>query len=208
MANPQTAHIAKCDPCPVGQVQWHSNQSACISCPPRGINCQSRALLNVTPGYYVDPAAWSATSQPIPVMCPFRSTCSGGAAPDAQCVNGSTGVLCGVCDKGFYRADRRCFECPHTEASIVSTLVLLVSGVLALLLVLYLYLRSTVMRDAHNAKPPSWACGLPRLLTSISLRRVATVVKILVSYCQVSRTTQCRCRSLVTPCSRSLSLNA
>ena len=134
------------------------------------------------------PASWEEpTTSPIPVRCPFFSTCIGSVEPGGQCLNGSAGALCGVCSSRFYRSDRTCLPCPHTGGSIALTIVLIVLGVAALLVLVYLYVRSTVRVPVSSTqRPPIAAVRRFRLLLArLPLRQVATTFKILLSYCQM-----------------------
>ena len=177
-----------CVQCPPTYIQWQSKQTKCVQCPPRGIDCTQQNRIQVQKGYYVEPAAWNATSRkPQPVRCPFQAMCVGSNAPDAQCSNGSSGLLCGECSFGYYRTDGACIPCPEADASTVSTILLLMLGSGALPLALYAYLRSATRGASTAAKPSSsqLAERATRALARLPLRRVATIAKILISYCQM-----------------------
>ena len=48
---------------------------------------------------------------PIPIKCPMRGSCQGRI--DSNCSLGYTGVLCGVCSKGYKRNFNTCVKCPQ-----------------------------------------------------------------------------------------------
>ena len=88
--------LSKCALCSPYTLQWRTNQSACLPCV-AGLNCSDTSHLHVLPGFFVASATWDAAEMPAPVRCPFPATCVGGTAEASQCLNGSTGPLCGQC---------------------------------------------------------------------------------------------------------------
>ena len=105
--------------------------------------------LRILSGFYADPSTWDTATQPAPVRCPFPSTCVGSAAPLTQCLNGSTGPLCGGCagpepGPAYYRTDRTCLLCPQTSGSLAFTIFCIVLGIGAVLFAVFLYIRPHV----------------------------------------------------------------
>lgn len=189
--------LAVCNTCPLGTLQWRSNQSACLDCT-TGLRCEDRSHLNVRNGFFLVASTWDAAVNPVPVRCPFLSTCRGGITSSTQCIPGSTGPLCGQCagpDPGpaYYRADGTCIQCPDTSESLAGTFALIILGVLALLFAVFAYLRSSLgvasplirIAAVGGARAPPWLSRRLRVLTRLSLRQVSTILKIIVSYCQM-----------------------
>ena len=187
-SNAKTAGgLATCDQCPPNTLQWRTNQSTCLQCT-AGLNCSDTSHLRVLPGFFVDGSTWESAFQPVPVPCPFPATCVGGIAETAQCANGSTGPLCGQCAPDYYRADGRCLQCPTSSDSLAGTIVLIVLGMVALLLAVFAYLRSTLRAPSlrtSSVKSTLRVCRIPLALARVPLRQAATIVKIVMSYAQM-----------------------
>ena len=45
-----------CDSCADGEINWLPGQSACIHCPPQGVNCANKSFIDVLPGYFLPDA--------------------------------------------------------------------------------------------------------------------------------------------------------
>ena len=79
--------LAVCNPCLLGTLQWRSHEALCLNCT-TGLHCDDRSHLNVRNGFFVDEETWDAypAVSPLPVRCPFLSTCRGGTEASAQCI--------------------------------------------------------------------------------------------------------------------------
>lgn len=172
-------NLRDCQPCPVDTIQWHSNQTTCITCPALGVVCKDRAYLNVSSGYFIDNRSWALVAQPTPVRCPYLGTCKGGVSPEELCTIGSTGPLCGTCEIGYYLTDGTCRTC---GGSITSTVILVDVGIFILLVAILAYLLGTVDQWRYASRLP--AC-LPQGLRRVLIRRVPTIIKIIMNYCQM-----------------------
>ena len=61
---------------------------------------------------------------PVPIKCPKPGSCHGGI--DSNCSSGYTGVLCGVCSKGYLSHFTRCVKCPKIYLVILKWIGLMV----------------------------------------------------------------------------------
>jgi hypothetical protein len=85
----------------------------CELCPEERTNCVNVTALTLetlpaSPGWYRKD---NTTSPPVFFSCDTPEDCQGGLTRD-QCVEGNTGVLCAVCEKGHVRKGGVCTACP------------------------------------------------------------------------------------------------
>ena len=114
----------------------------CVNCPHKlGANCLDMDVR--WEGVYANPGYWTAGDRrDTYYKCPFKLACLGGKTNETQmngtiikdtvksrCAIGYTGVVCAICDNGFYLADEFCIECPDAK----SDSQLLVGGVFGIL---------------------------------------------------------------------------
>eukprot|EP00795_Rhopilema_esculentum_P013553 gene13553-4441_t len=67
-------------------------------------------------------------NMPIPHKCPIKESCIGGV--NATCIQGYTGVLCAVCEKGFMKNFGKCIRCPSAVVAVLQFLAYIVVFVL------------------------------------------------------------------------------
>ena len=90
------------------------NASAgCLPCPSPGTNCFVGDTITVQPGWYVHGATHERGYK-----CALGEACIGGdwLFGETTCDTGYEGVLCGRCQKGYYRRQRRCASCADALA--------------------------------------------------------------------------------------------
>ena len=109
---------------------------ACVPCPPGG-DCSGASLVDdadaatsgvvvtqvsvaAQPGFWASNAALDLTFY----ECPISAACLPGAnGSRSVCAAGYTGVLCSVCDDGYFEQFGSCVACPTTKQESVGSLV-------------------------------------------------------------------------------------
>ncbi len=146
-----------CQPCPSGHIAPNTTGSAaCLPCPrdstadasrvacvcdagkqlneadecelcPAGADCSAPG--SVAGFVEASPGAWTpAASGGSFYSCPFGDrACRGGGA---GCAAGYTGIVCAVCEDGYFLRNDECMECG--SGSMAATIVLLVLGVVVI----------------------------------------------------------------------------
>lgn len=102
------------------QINATSGALVCDACP-AGADCSGRATtvlsLRAQPNYWVSGSI--EDSEPTFHQCPFEEACVGGTEDNgtipAACAEGYTGVLCAICDEGYYVTFGACERCPETK---------------------------------------------------------------------------------------------
>ena len=98
---------------------YNSSRGVCVACD-EGMDCLSAGTDARTLGAK-DGFARPTAESPAVVDCPIPEACV-----NNSCLAGNTGVLCAVCDRGFYRSSQFsvCSQCGTTsEAAFVAFLV-------------------------------------------------------------------------------------
>ena len=175
--------IATCQPCDHGTIQWMANQTACVPCPPEGVDCDSQAEINVRPGFYLpasngsfatqqNGSAWPMAVLAKPLPCPMRQACKGGSvAGDSSCREGYKGPLCGVCKRPqFFRNTYSCERCPDWSAKeglarARVEVLLLVTGALVVAAAIFRVFYTALQEDVRSCS----ACCIP-LVASVAHR--------------------------------------
>ena len=183
----------QCRACENGFVQPYAAQTSCLECPSDRVNCDTRAEIDVRPGYY---RVAEATVTNISVWrCARDSACNGGpTAGNESCADGHDGPLCGTCKRGYYRGRLRCEACADVESNgssleqsiiILATVSILVIGLAAL----YLAFSGRALPHVANTSSTSRGRLWVRVTTLLSLvhARLITggaLLRILLGYCQ------------------------
>lgn len=109
----------------------------CASCRP-GSNCSSLGItLETLP---LDPGYWRGAPTAVEVYeCRLRDACLGGplnaSSGLSRCSEGHTGVLCDVCEPGYFMGNQRCNACISEERTANVLLVVIVFALVPLLIV-------------------------------------------------------------------------
>jgi hypothetical protein len=163
-------------------------------------------VLDILPGFYSSgmPTGTDFVIEDLPIaQCPNPVGCRGGTGfGNSSCNTGHAGLLCGVCEVGYYGDRRECISCDAEASDRMSpeTSMALVGGLFILIfLALAGYIcsgahsgqRVTKKRRMHRKKDDQrlrshrWA-ALLRLLPLLPKRLVgaSTMFRILISYCQ------------------------
>jgi len=131
------------------EINKNTGALKCIDCPHReGANCLTSDI--EWEGVYANPGWWTAGNrEDTYYKCPLKDTCLGGNISSPQnstaklaiksiCSPGSSGVVCAVCDDGFYMMDDRCIPCPTqnggSEALVAVTFSVTLGGFMFALL--------------------------------------------------------------------------
>lgn len=120
----------------------HENSQSCRTCP-LGASC-SKAGMTVA-NMEVAKGAWRFSQQILePISCPWKDACMGGNTSSTCPVN-YTGVMCAVCQKGYFRwgaADAApCLICPEDMTSSIAWSVSALVMSIGLLVVFLLFNR-------------------------------------------------------------------
>ena len=174
--------------CPSGfwlNASGATNVTSCKACPSRGVLCVTGNTIEVLNGFYMQ-TPHDDTAFP----CASVGACVGGNRfGDEGCAAGHGGALCGTCNDGYYRSQRRCLSCaaldkgqgtPTADAAMDTIIAcVVVSIALPLLTITYL-------------QPPSCIKQCVRIISSTTLATrvseglvtAAALAKVLISYCQ------------------------
>ena len=118
--------------CVVGKYRDASGE--CVRCVD-GMDCDeigsSVTTITLTPGHW---RANEATSEVI--VCPVEAACPGGANTTGSCAAGNFGILCAICQGGYYRpgAYSVCKECGSQEDAVFTAIAIVVAMVIAILI--------------------------------------------------------------------------
>ena len=131
----------------------------CVACPDaEGANCLT--LDAQWEDVYANPGWWTAgTHDDTYYKCPLKEACPGGksrrivfnstvmpSANKSQCAKGHRGVVCAVCEDGFYLLDNKCLVCLASDGGAVTVVVmtsLSVAGLFFATLVMQLRVRDS-----------------------------------------------------------------
>ena len=118
--------------CVVGKYRDASGE--CVRCVD-GMDCDeigsSVTTITLTPGHW---RANEATSEVI--ACPVEAACLGGSNTTGSCAAGNFGILCAICQGGYYRpgAYSVCKECGSQEDAVFTAIAIVVAMVIAILI--------------------------------------------------------------------------
>lgn len=174
--------------CPSGfwlNASGATNLTWCKACPARGVSCVTGDTIEVLQGFYMQ------TPDDISAFpCASAGSCIGGPRfGDEGCAAGHGGALCGTCNDGYYRSQRRCLSCATldtgrgTSAADTATDTVIAIVVVSIAVPL---LTITYLQPPHCITKCVRIIGSTTLATRVSegLITAAALAKVLISYCQ------------------------
>lgn len=177
-----------------------NSTDGCLPCPVPGTECVLGNTITVRPGWYVYGA-----SEATGYKCAISEACVGGdwKFGNSNCAIGYEGILCGKCQQGYYRLQRKCASCKDVlEAQAkdgsrgnasLNTILLFGLGGSSVFFLLFLYLLPTSFRfDAPRSRfgkgVSSFASSTLMKLISrrirIALPIFSGLAKVILSYTQ------------------------
>jgi hypothetical protein len=209
-------------------MQWQVGATTCFECPAIGVDCANSTAVVLYAGFYRPdgepklPTMELSAAQRLhdgpwwlPSRCPGgTAACRGGAAAgSASCTDGSSGVLCGACARGFHPGMHACERCYAGSADLATSMAVLVVAMAALVSGVTWYLYTAVR---HGGSPDaggegsdaqlvlarstsarrrslvglSCRCAAPLRALWLSMpvsapRQLMTIAKVLISYFQI-----------------------
>eukprot|EP00945_MAST-04E_sp_MAST-4E-sp1_P000194 g194.t1 len=161
----------------------------CLNCPHhRGANCDT---LDVEwDGIFANPGWWtSGTTEDNYYKCPYRGACLGGQmtkvskngttsknTTKSTCAAGFTGVVCSICDQGYYLVDDQCSLCLPTEDGTASIAVVF-TFLVAFGLFMFALCRQLRVRDSKSYWHELKEKGVESRARAISGRRTLSSMK-------------------------------
>jgi hypothetical protein len=163
------------------------------SCPPLGLNpeavCEAgklvyktgfwhTGLLDFGDGYYAHNESFLLSAKDRFYTCPCQHCCAVDASTGAiQCADGTSGLLCTLCLKGYYRNTMgTCSKCTKEDTQMSGVVVVVFCGILAMLL---------YWKFPTERLPQRWLYGIRsarrRAVQTAEAVRLITMIKIVVS---------------------------
>jgi hypothetical protein len=101
-------------------------------------------------------ASVSSSGLPVLYTCPFSGTCQGGiASTGITCREGSSGVLCAICDDGWLQTSKGCSRCGSSES-----IALLVGLILIIIIIIFLVIVAILKRKRMTISLTVLAIGV------------------------------------------------
>ena len=131
----------------------------CIDCPHAvGSNCKTQDV--TWEGIYANKEWWTAgDTKDTYYKCPFKTACLGGETisvksngtmrqntTKSRCDIGYAGVVCAICDKGYYLMDDLCLQCLPANGGAESLVIVVFGGAFGLFM--FLLIRQMRVRDS------------------------------------------------------------
>ena len=90
---------------------YMNGNGTCVGCPD-DVNCKKVGSTLLTQD--LNPGTWRVSNKSdVNYECPVKESCVGGNSTDAYCKKGHKGMLCAVCEDGWYRgSNSTCTQCP------------------------------------------------------------------------------------------------
>ena len=172
----------------------------CTDCPHAvGSNCKT---LDVTwEGIYANKGWWTAgDAKDTYYKCPFKTACLGGETRSgknngtvrynttkSRCDTGYAGVVCAICNKGYYLMDDLCLPCLPANGGAETLVIVVFSGAFGLFM--FLLIRQMRVRDSQWYWKRLMSAGKKKsALDTDSLRkgnRLGKHLKIFVGFIQI-----------------------
>ena len=195
-----------CNMCPESTMQPHMGEVVCYDCDDTGLNCDYKDKIEVNRKYWrpvgqdlnhslqlTNPVP--ERSQPIQaVLCPWPDACVGGnMSGDVSCAPGHSGLMCGMCEPGFYRGSSICVACPSTLGSFGQAVsAAWVAGLVVFLLGIAAFLKLGAKKDSPTGGPQDTglAVKFPRVARYLARmpprwrQQVAAIGKIVLAFTQ------------------------
>ena len=125
-----------CDKGEFAVVDEASGAIACTACPD-GADCPGglveETAVQASPGWWSTPSSLQFYKCPIPGACLGKRSTDNGTVLGAGCAQGYTGLLCALCDDGYFQQFGKCAACPASREGVwLLTSTIVVVGCLVL----------------------------------------------------------------------------
>eukprot|EP01060_Flectonema_neradi_P023526 TRINITY_DN3179_c1_g5_i1.p1 TRINITY_DN3179_c1_g5~~TRINITY_DN3179_c1_g5_i1.p1 ORF type:complete len:2352 (+),score=443.01 TRINITY_DN3179_c1_g5_i1:46-7056(+) len=119
-----------------------TNTTTCAPCPTPGARCNGSEVVLTHPGY------WRANENSTKFYkCTDTSVCLGGLAAAEICAEGTTGILCSVCESGYGKnPSGGCTECGSDSANLAFVILAFLGVLVGLIIWIVITLGKTVDR--------------------------------------------------------------